>query len=136
MSVREDAGVETGTTGRTDLLNMSAPDKTIASRLLIVFAAVFGIWHIVTNVYWNEPGLWQNAIHFAGFAFLAAITLSPFGRRANTPLAWTIDLIYATAVAASLSGLLAPRTPSMSAPSPSPDKAGSLTGLIGRPAES
>jgi len=97
MSDRENAG----TAGRGDLLEMSTPDKSLMARLSIGFAALFGIWHIATNVYLNEPGLWQNAIHFGGFAFLAAITLSPFGRRANTPLAWTADLIYATAIAAS-----------------------------------
>ncbi|MBO6561162.1 MAG: TRAP transporter fused permease subunit [Nisaea sp.] len=97
MSDRDTAGA----TMRADLLDLSAPNKTMASRLAILFAAAFGIWHIATNVYLNEPGLWQNAIHFGGFAFLAAITLSPFGRRANTPLAWTIDLAYATAIAAS-----------------------------------
>ncbi len=39
-----------------------------------VFICLFGLWHIATNVYWNEPGLWQNCIHFAGFGLLAAIT--------------------------------------------------------------
>jgi TRAP transporter 4TM/12TM fusion protein len=97
VSERENAGAFR----RADLLNLSAPNRTIASRFAVAFAAVFGIWHIATNVYLNEPGMWQNAIHFGGFAFLAAITLSPFGRRANTPLAWTVDLVYATAIAAS-----------------------------------
>ncbi|MCR9177804.1 MAG: TRAP transporter fused permease subunit [Alphaproteobacteria bacterium] len=73
----------------------------MASHLLTIFAAAFGIWHIATNVYLNEPGLWQNAIHFGGFAFLAAITLSPFGRRSNSPIAWCVDLSYATLIAAS-----------------------------------
>ena len=40
------------------------------SLFLIAFAVVFGLWHVVTNVYLIEPGRWQNAIHFAGFAFL------------------------------------------------------------------
>ncbi|MEE9322507.1 MAG: TRAP transporter fused permease subunit [Granulosicoccus sp.] len=39
-----------------------------------VAIVVFALWHIATNVYLNEPGRWQNAIHFAGFAFLAAVT--------------------------------------------------------------
>ncbi|MEQ8587342.1 MAG: TRAP transporter fused permease subunit [Thalassobaculaceae bacterium] len=97
MSERQDAGA----LARADLLNLSAPNRTVASQLLVVFAAAFGLWHIATNVYLNEPGLWQNAIHFGGFAFIAALTLSPFGRRANTWLAWSVDLTYATLIAAS-----------------------------------
>ena len=27
---------------------------------------VFGLWHIATNLYLNEPGSWQNCIHFGG----------------------------------------------------------------------
>jgi len=46
----------------------------------ILLIASFGVWHLVTNVGINEPGLWQNAIHFAGFALLAAITTRSFGR--------------------------------------------------------
>lgn len=97
MSERDEAG----TGGRAGLLDLSTPKKSVMSRFTIAFAAVFGVWHILTNVYLNEPGLWQNAIHFGGFAFLAAITISPFGRRANSPFAWAFDLTYATAVAAS-----------------------------------
>lgn len=97
VSERQDAGA----LARADLLNLSAPNRTVASQLLVVFAAAFGLWHIATNVYLNEPGLWQNAIHFGGFAFIAALTLSPFGRRANTWLAWAVDLTYATLIAAS-----------------------------------
>jgi len=97
VSDRDNAGASK----RADLLDLSAADKSLASRLMILFAAAFGIWHIATNVYLNEPGLWQNAIHFGGFAFLAAITLSPFGRRADTPIAWAVDLTYAIAIAAS-----------------------------------
>jgi TRAP transporter 4TM/12TM fusion protein len=92
---------ESGAVNRANLLDLSASNRTIASQLTAIFAAAFGIWHIVTNVYLNEPGLWQNAIHFGGFAFLAAITLSPFGRRSNSPIAWCVDLTYATLIAAS-----------------------------------
>ena len=46
-----------------------------ARQIVHVFALFFGIWHILTNVYLTEPGLWQNAIHFASFAFLASLTL-------------------------------------------------------------
>ncbi len=68
--------------------------------LIVVFAFVFGCWHIVTNVYLIEPGFWQNAIHFAGFAFLASVTFSPFGKRAGHPLALAFDIVYGLIVAA------------------------------------
>jgi len=45
----------------------------------VILIGAFGLWHLVTNVGINEPGLWQNAIHFAGFAFLGAITTRSFG---------------------------------------------------------
>lgn len=64
------------------------------------FALLFAIWHILTNVYLTEPGLWQNAIHFGGFAFLASVTLSPWGKNAGKTWAWAIDITYGLAVAA------------------------------------
>lgn len=65
-----------------------------------LFAIVFGIWHVVTNVYLNEPGLWQNAIHFAGFAFLAAVTVPLFSRQSATKLSTGLNVSYGLLVAA------------------------------------
>ena len=45
--------------------------------LTIAAIASFGLWHILTNILWIEPGKWQNCIHFAGFALLAAYTTAP-----------------------------------------------------------
>ena len=61
---------------------------------------IFGLWHVVTNVHFIEPGRWQNAIHFAGFAFLASTIFSPFGSRANASFAWAFDLAYGLLIAA------------------------------------
>ena len=83
---------------RSDALDPS--NKEARSYLLIAFAVIFGLWHVVTNVYLIEPGRWQNAIHFAGFAFLASIIFSPFGSRANASFAWAFDLAYGLMVAA------------------------------------
>ena len=83
---------------RGDALDLS--NKEARSYLLIAFAVIFGLWHVVTNVYLIEPGRWQNAIHFAGFAFLASTIFSPFGSRAGAPLAWAFDLAYGLIVAA------------------------------------
>jgi len=67
---------------------------------VVAFAICFAIWHIATNIWLNEPGKWQNAIHFAGFAFLAAITISPFGRNADKRWAIVLDFSYGIAIAA------------------------------------
>ena len=82
---------------RRDTLALA--NKETRSLPLIAFAVLFGLWHIVTNVYWIEPGRWQNAIHFAGFAFLASVTLSPFGGRAHLRVAWLFDCAYGLMVA-------------------------------------
>ena len=84
---------------RDSVLDLATGQKSWASRFLIALAVVFGLWHVVTNVYLIEPGFWQNAIHFAGFAFLASVMFSPFGRRADTRIAWAFDLTYGAAVA-------------------------------------
>ncbi len=67
---------------------------------IAIFAIIFGIWHIATNLYLNEPGLWQNAIHFAGFAFLASTIYSAFGHNAYKPWAIKLDILYGLIVAA------------------------------------
>jgi len=83
---------------RETLLDM--PSGSFGSRhLVLLFALVFAIWHVLTNVYLTEPGQWQNAIHFAGFAFLASITISPWGKHAGKRWAWTFDVVYGLLVA-------------------------------------
>jgi TRAP transporter 4TM/12TM fusion protein len=54
----------------------------------------FGLWHIATNLYLNEPGSWQNCIHFGGFALIAAISSPTF--RFEKDRAWAIglDVLY------------------------------------------
>lgn len=75
-------------------------NRDARSTALIALAVVFGLWHVATNVYLIEPGRWQNAIHFAGFAFLASIIHSPFGDRANSAVAWAFDITYGLVIAA------------------------------------
>ncbi|MDF1871295.1 TRAP transporter fused permease subunit [Vannielia sp.] len=69
-------------------------------QIVLIFALLFAIWHILTNVYLAEPGLWQNAIHFAGFAFIVSVTRSPWGHRSDETWAWVVDTLYGLAVAA------------------------------------
>ena len=70
-----------------------------ATHTVLIFALVFAVWHILTNIYLTEPGLWQNAIHFAGFAFLASVTISPWGKNSGKKWAWAMDITYGLMVA-------------------------------------
>lgn len=89
----------TGSMPRTALLDM--PQGAFGkNQIILLFALIFAIWHVLTNVYLTEPGLWQNAIHFAGFAFLASVTLSPWGKNSGKTWAWIFDLTYGLLVAA------------------------------------
>ncbi len=73
--------------------------KSPTQWFVAAFAILFGLWHILTNLYLNEPGMWQNAIHFAGFAFLAPTIYSAFGRYTHKPWAIKLDMLYGLIVA-------------------------------------
>lgn len=85
--------------GRSHWLATLDADRNPLRMLVVGFAIAFAIWHILTNIWLNESSLWQNAIHFAGFAFLAAVTISPFGRRANKGWAIALDFLYGIVIA-------------------------------------
>ena len=85
---------------REDWLVLHGQKKTPLEWIIAAFAIAFGIWHILTNLYLNEPGLWQNAIHFAGFAFLASSIYSAFGRNSVKTWARNLDILYGLIVAA------------------------------------
>lgn len=85
---------------RENWLSLEGLDGNLLRKIIVVFAAGFGIWHILTNIYLVEPGLWQNAIHFAGFAFLASVTFSPFGKKTSSKFALLFDISYGLAIAA------------------------------------
>ncbi|MGY9020798.1 MAG: TRAP transporter permease [Alphaproteobacteria bacterium] len=55
---------------------------------------VFGLWHIATNLYLNEPGSWQNCIHFGGFALIAAISSPMFLFEEDRAWAIGLDVLY------------------------------------------
>lgn len=69
--------------------------------LSFVLICLFAVWHIATNVFLNEPGLWQNTIHFAGFAFLAAITTRSINRGEQSRFSILANLFFGVAIAAS-----------------------------------
>jgi len=71
-----------------------------AMRMVVMaIAIVFALWHIATNIWINEPGKWQNAIHFAGFAFLASVMISPFKPNADKRWAMALDFTYGILIA-------------------------------------
>lgn len=67
---------------------------------LIIFIAIclFGIWHVLTNVWLNEGGLWQNCIHFAGFGLLGAITTVNVEKRGFDSWFW-INVLFGCLIA-------------------------------------
>jgi TRAP transporter 4TM/12TM fusion protein len=84
---------------RDTWLTLEGAGKSKIGFIIATFAVLFGIWHILTNVYFVEPGMWQNAIHFAGFAFLASVIHSPFGQNSSQKYALVFDLAYGLIVA-------------------------------------
>ena len=61
----------------------------------------FGLWHVATNLYLNEPGSWQNCIHFGGFALIAAISSPTFRFEKDRGWAIALDVLYGLLVFAS-----------------------------------
>ncbi|MBT5571745.1 MAG: TRAP transporter permease, partial [Alphaproteobacteria bacterium] len=85
---------------RGQLLSLEHVGRSPLRWLVVVFGASFAVWHVLTNIWLVEPGLWQNAIHFGGFAFLAAITFGPFGRLGFSRRMFVLDFVYGILVAA------------------------------------
>ena len=85
---------------RDEWLILEGQKKSPLQWAIAAFAVGFGIWHILTNLFLHEPGLWQNAIHFAGFALLASTIYSAYGHSTDKPWAIKLDLIYGILVAA------------------------------------
>jgi TRAP transporter 4TM/12TM fusion protein len=98
-------GVDTGlvtdvTSARVDWFTLDGLGRDPLRWAVVVFAASFGIWHVLTNIWLVEPGQWQNAIHFGGFAFLAAISIGPFGAKGRARRAVLFDFAYGLLIAA------------------------------------
>ena len=85
---------------RDEWLLLEGQKKSPLEWMIAAFAVAFGVWHILTNLFLNEPGMWQNAIHFAGFAFLASTIYSAFGHNTKKPWAIKLDILYGLIVAA------------------------------------
>ena len=97
---------EASSANRDHWLSLDTPfgSKTIAQKIVIVCAVGFALWHIATNLLINEAALWQNAIHFGGFAILCSIIFPAriFGKQSVA-----LDLLVGLLVAASASWMIA-----------------------------
>jgi len=75
------------------------------TRLLIVLGVAVSIMHIWFNVVSVLSSLWQNSLHFAGFALIAALV---YPLRKNPTLAWRLlDILLGVLAASSALYLIA-----------------------------
>lgn len=85
---------------RDYLLNLDGSKRTGLEWAIAAFAILFGLWHIATNLFINEQTIWQNAIHFGGFALLASVVHTAFQSRAASRSALIADIVYGLLVVA------------------------------------
>jgi len=74
-----------------------------AGWLIVAAICSFALWHILTNILWLEPGKWQNCIHLAGFALLAAYTTADSSTDTNNRFDWKLiaNVLFGVSVFAS-----------------------------------
>jgi len=94
MSEQEKPAINSRVT-REYLLDLDGSERTPVEWSVAVFAVLFGLWHIATSLFINEQTIWQNAIHFGGFALLASVIHTGFQRQSRSQSALIADLVYA-----------------------------------------
>jgi TRAP transporter 4TM/12TM fusion protein len=85
---------------REYLLDLDGSERTPLEWSVAVFAVLFGLWHIATSLFINEQTIWQNAIHFGGFALLASVVHTGFQRHSRSQSALIADLVYGLLIVA------------------------------------
>jgi len=85
---------------RERLLVLDGSKRGLLEWCIAAFAVLFGVWHIATNLFINEQSLWQNAIHFAGFALLASVVHTGFQKDTTSTKGLVVDLIYGLLIVA------------------------------------
>ena len=85
---------------REYLLDLDGSERTPVEWSVAVFAVLFGLWHIATSLFINEQTIWQNAIHFGGFALLASVVHTGFQRQSRSQSALIADLVYGLLIVA------------------------------------
>lgn len=75
--------------GKRETGSEASPDQSAAQvnvdRVVLVVGVAISLIHIYFNIFGQLSGLWRNAIHFAGFAFLCALVYPALQRWASGP---------------------------------------------------
>ncbi len=83
-------------------LPSDADTGIMTERAILVFGVVLALIHVYFNIFGVLSGLWRNAIHFAGFAFMCALIYPAFqGSFAKSRVFKTFDIAFGLLVAAS-----------------------------------
>jgi len=75
-------------------------NRSMFDWVVFIGAVLFGAWHILTNLMLTEPGIWQNAIHYAGFGFLGCVTTS-FVAGNQSKKMFYVNIVFGVLLAAS-----------------------------------
>ncbi len=87
------------------LIETDADSQSPTARLLVVLGVAVSLMHIWFNVATVLSSLWQNALHFAGFALMAVLV---YPLRKNPTLVWrALDLLLGVLAAGSALYLIA-----------------------------
>jgi TRAP transporter 4TM/12TM fusion protein len=90
-------------------LDTALQNRQYKNLIPIFGMCLFALWHLATNIWLIEPGIWQNSIHFGGFALLAAVMTSAVrtsaaakknGGATKTPVSLYLNVIFGFAIAA------------------------------------
>ena len=81
-------------------IERAAADRGPVDWIIFVGSILFAVWHIYTNLVLIEPGIWQNAIHYAGFAFIAAVTTT-FVSGHQSKMMYYVNIVFGVLIALS-----------------------------------
>ena len=81
-------------------IERAAADRGPVDWIVFVGSILFAVWHIYTNLVLIEPGIWQNAIHYAGFAFIAAATTT-FVSGHQSKMMYYVNIVFGVLIALS-----------------------------------
>lgn len=69
------------------MIRVETESQPQTTRLLMILGVAVSLMHIWFNVVTVLPSLWQNALHFAGFALIAALV---YPLRQNASIPWRV----------------------------------------------
>ncbi|MEM6616194.1 MAG: TRAP transporter fused permease subunit [Pseudomonadota bacterium] len=79
-----------------------------AGKIAFIVGVIISVFHIWMNVFGTLPTLVQNSVHFAGFAFLCALTIPMIkGDARETPARLLFNLVLGIVVAVAAVGIIA-----------------------------